>query len=221
MSGAIPNTDGFPEIVGILMVILMLVNVLSVFLSIAVYVLQSLGMYTIAERRQIKHPWLAWIPMGNVWILGSISDQYQYVVKGQIKNRRKALLGLSIASMLIVMVVWVLYVAFLVNAIVNSEALEFMPESQAEQMILVVALVFGGISLLAGVLAIISAVIQYVALYDLYASCSPDNKVAFIVLSILFSITMPFFVFACRKKDLGMPPRRTIVIDPPVFQPEQ
>lgn len=46
---------------------------------------------------------------------------------------------------------------------------------------------------------------QYIALYRIYKSCDPKNTTLFLVLSILFNITMPFFLFACRKKDLGMP----------------
>ena len=30
----------------------------------------------------------------------------------------------------------------------------------------------------------------------------------FLVLSIVFNITEPFFVFSCRNKDFGMPPRK-------------
>ena len=71
------------------------------------------------------------------------------------------------------------------------------------------------------VLAIVTAVFTYITLYDLYASCDPNNATTFLVLSIVFGIAMPFFIFFSRNKDLGMPPRRE---EPqpyvqPVFQP--
>ena len=62
-------------------------------LSVACYVLEALSLYTIAQRRGIRKPWLAWIPVVNVWIVGSISDQYQYVVNRRIQNRRKGAAG--------------------------------------------------------------------------------------------------------------------------------
>ena len=74
-------------------------------LGIVVYVLQALALYTIAQRRGIKKAWLAWIPLVNVWILGSLSDQYQYVVKRQVKNKRKILLGLNIAILALSLVI--------------------------------------------------------------------------------------------------------------------
>ena len=51
-------------------------------IGIATYVLSALGLYTIAKRRGLNHPWLAWIPVASAWIVGSLSDQYRYVVNG-------------------------------------------------------------------------------------------------------------------------------------------
>ena len=55
---------------------------------------------------------------------------------------------------------------------------------------------------------IAAAVIRYMALYDLYSSCDPDNKTVFVVLSILFGITVPVFLFLSRNLEKGMPPRK-------------
>jgi uncharacterized protein YqgC (DUF456 family) len=60
---------------------------------------------------------------------------------------------------------------------------------------------------LAGV-KIAEIIIRYMALYDVYTSCDPQYNVLFLVLSILFGITEPFFLFFSRNKDMGMPPRR-------------
>ena len=57
-------------------------------------------------------------------------------------------------------------------------------------------------------ISIAYAVFRYMALYDLYKSLDPSNCVMFLVLSILFGVTEPFFLFFSRDKDDGMPPRR-------------
>ena len=57
--------------------------------GIAAYILTALAIYRISCRRGLNNPWLAWIPVVNCWILGSISDQYRYVAKGETKNKRK------------------------------------------------------------------------------------------------------------------------------------
>ena len=78
-------------------------GMLLVFLLIglALLVLRSFGLYVIAKRRGLRRPWLVWIPVAESWIIGSISDQYRYLVKGEYKSRRKILLGLAAANALL------------------------------------------------------------------------------------------------------------------------
>ena len=52
--------------------------------------------------------------------------------------------------------------------------------------------------------AVTHAVFYYMALYDLYRSCDPDNAKVFLVLSILIGITIPIFMMICRKQDKGL-----------------
>ena len=188
-------------------------------ISLGAYVLQSLGTYTIAKRRGIKHAWLSWIPVGSSWILGSISDQYRYVVKGQVKNKRKSLLILQI-------VMWIAYIAFfallcsfafqvMVSVIENTKEPSYM-DGLSE--IIGTALGMVGVGFVMSGVAIATMIIQYMALYDLYTSCDPGNKVLYLILSILFAITMPIFVFICRNQDGGMPPRKA---RPVVEQPSE
>ena len=174
--------------------------------GIATYVLRALGLYTIAKRRGINHPWMGWVPVLDLWVLGCISDQYQYVVKDKDKNRRKWLLGLNIA----IAVVYIVFFVFFGVAVagVVTGATGGLREEQ-----LLTALMGPATGLLICLIplvifAIAITVIRYVAFYDLYTSCSPQNNVLFLVLSIFFTVTEPFFVFFIRNKDEGMPPRR-------------
>ena len=193
---------------GVGMLVYYLLSMLVSFgLSIAVYVFRSLGVYTIAKRRELKNPWMAWVPILDYWMLGSISDQYQYVVKGKNKNKRKWMLGLSIAQGVVMAVFWVVYIVMFVRLIVGAVDGYMSESAMLEQMLGFL----GGIVLLLlplmGV-AIALTVLRYIALYDLYNSVDPKNSVLYLVLSILVSISEPFFIFFNRKKDLGMPPRK-------------
>lgn len=184
-----------------------LVYVFLIALSVVCYVFSSLGLYTISKRRGIRHAWLSWLPVGNLWIIGSLSDQYQYVAKGKVQNRRKVLMGLSIALLACGLLCGVGLGMLVAGAIVGESA-----PSVIGGMLLVV------FYLALAALAITLMVFEYIALYSVFVSCDPGNATLFLVLSILFSVTLPFFLFACRKKDFGMPPRRVDPV-PPVFQP--
>jgi len=213
MGYSVETTGAAGAALGIIAIVLVS-YLLTFVLTIVMYILQSLGIYTIAQRRGIRNPWMAWLPVTNMWILGSIADQYRYVACGQIRNRRKVLLGMSIAMLALGLLLFGGYIALIVRLVMQIPELTYAAPEQILGSAVAPMLWVLGIVLSVWILAIITTVFQYVCLYDLYASCNPDNKVLFLVLSILFNVTMPFFVFACRKKDGGMPPRKDELLAP-------
>lgn len=189
------------EVLNTMFIIVMAILSVASLLGLLMYVFQSIGLYSIAKRRGIKNPWLAWLPIGNYWIAGSISDQYRYVVGGEVKNRRIILLVLVLVGMVL-------------SGVSNSVAmdswldtLEYVFYDNAEHVMQNVASI-SLVGVIAGGIEIALMVFWHMALYDLYTSCDPKNNVLFLVLGIVFGVTVPFFIFANRKKDLGMPPRR-------------
>ncbi len=190
-----PSAAG-ASVLGVFFVVYFLVMLATMALSMASYVLHSLGLYTIASRRGIRNSWLAWIPLGNLWILGNISDQYQYIVKGKVKNRRKLLLGLTIGAVVVCF--------FLMGTFVLGL---FLTEGVGGEIATGILLIVLSAILIAAV-SITLVILEYMCLYDLFRSCEPSNAVLYLLLSIFFTVMMPIFVFLCRKKDLGMPPRK-------------
>ena len=182
-----------------------IIQVVRFALMIAAYVLRSIALYAIAKRRGISNPWLAWIPVAWVWILGSISDQFRYVTKAQVKNKRTTLLVMNliqtVASTAMMVVIGIAFAELVNMGIIGFEEEELMTEA----MILVFK--FMGMALVLGGIALATAIIHYIAMYDLYLSVNPANAVLFLILSIFIGITEPFFIFFNRNKDGGMPPR--------------
>ena len=176
--------------------------------GIAAFILTAVAIYNIALRRGLHRPWLAWIPVVNCWLLGSLSDQYQYVVKGEYKARRKWLVVLNILKIVLTFTLIILAVAMAGTIFTDH----------ADDAIGLVVALLGLLLPLAGV-SIAFCVIRYIALYDVFRSLEPANSVMYLVLSILFRPIEPFFLFFSRDKDLGMPPRRQQP-DRPQFQEE-
>lgn len=180
---------------------------MPVLLAIASYVLTALALYTVARRRGLKNPWLAWIPVADSWLLGSLSDQYRYVVKGEHTHRRAFLLFFRILTVVLTVSLLGLVGTLCFQVFGGMMRQDVMPDLFLMQILhqaaglLVVALPLLGIS-------IAYWVFRYMALYDVYKSMEPENTVLFLVLSILFRITEPFFLFFSRDKDGGMPPRK-------------
>lgn len=198
---------------GFLLVFVLVFYLLMIGFSILSYVLNSLGMYTIAKRRGIHHAWLSWLPIGNMWVMGSISDQYQYIAKDRVRNRRKVLLGLTIGIYASMIPMFASLFAAVFSEVAGYGTGDTLFGATAAIALLTYFVMI--------VLAIILLVFEYIALYDLFTSCDPGNAVMYLVLTIFVGVVLPFFMFACRKKDLGMPPRKPVQPEQPAFQPEQ
>ena len=158
--------------------------------SIAIYVFTALSLYTVAKRRGIAAPWLAWVPVANLWVLGSISDQYRYLTQGQMKHKRVTLL------------IWECVSCAMIAGVVVSAFLAVAGES-VQAIVTLLSLV-----LVMLVVAIVYAVLYFMALYDVYASCDPQNAALYLVLSIFFRFLVPVFLFISRDMEKGMPPRK-------------
>lgn len=198
-------------------------------LSILVYILQALALYTIAKRRGIRKPWLAWIPFGNSWILGSLSDQYRYVTKREIKNKRKSLLGLEIAMSVLVIAVVVAASILLFTVLFGaggmmagwleaantgdfSTVLNSVQNMELTESLIVVAILLLGAAVALIPIAIAYLIVFWMAIYDLFRSCEPDKSTTYLVISLVGDFVVSglysVFMILCKDKDLGMPPRK-------------
>ena len=193
------------EMFGVSSIMSMLSSIPGMLISLATYIAVAYSLYTIATRRGIGNPWLAWIPVVNVWTLGAIADDYQLKVNGQKKARRKVLLGLEIATAVLAAILIALCVAMVVGLLAN---MNYETGEISEDMTMTLGLSVVGMLLLAlplMVVGIIKVVFQYIAYYEVFKSCDPGSAVLYLVLSIVISICHPIFMFLCRNKDEGMP----------------
>ena len=166
------------------------------------YIINALGLYSIASRRGISKPWLAWIPLGDAWILGRISDQYQALVLHKQKKRGATLLTLQAIGC----VAYILIMALFVVAMMSLDA-------DATQYQCFIAMIPAILAMLVSIgVGIAAKVFTYLAKYDLFRSCDPKNAALCLACSLIvqfvmptFEILQPIFVLLCRNKDEGMP----------------
>ena len=196
--------EEFAMAMGVFFTIWLVIMLVAPAISITMYVFASLGTYRIAKRRGIHNPWLAWLPVGQAWILGSISDHYQKIARGKERNFRTVMLWLQVGmyafSILMSVISVVMSFSTAMAGVGGSEEAAMMSIMGSVGILLIVELVFFAV-------CITHSVFAYICYYDLFRSCKPDNAVLFLILGIFISVTLPFFVFACSKYDEGMPPK--------------
>ena len=205
----LPVTGADEEMMMSVLLILLGVLAVALLVSVIFWIISSLSLQAIARRRGIRNAWLAWVPIGNQWILGSIADQYQHLIQGKITSRRKILLWLGLANFVVSVIGGIL------SGVIGATA-------QTEEQMMVFSVVNLVSSLGGMALGITVLVFYHMSNYDLYRSCNPKNAVTFLVLGIIFPVTQPFFYLSCRKKDLGMvvPEIVTAPAEIPMASPE-
>ena len=185
----LPTTGMDQETMIVLGVMLAILGIVLVCCLVG-WVLSSVGLHKVAKRRGIRHAWLAWVPIGSEWVLGSVSDQYQHLINGKITSRRKILPILS----LLAAVCGIVYMAagFITGMVADYES---SPIGLLMASMIPYLLTIG--------VGITMTVFFHISNYDFYRSCRPNSAVVFLVLGIVLPVCRPFFYFACRNKDLG------------------
>lgn len=181
-------TDSFylVSILGVLFLYLIAITV-----GIADYVLKALALQSLAKRRNISKPWLAWIPIASVWTLGSIADEYDS--KNGIKRKWRLTL---IIPILIILAAAIVFVSITTILSITTNLTDYYPETAIFIFIYISYLV------------ILSAAMVYMAcyticLYKLYESTVPEKSVKY----LLFTLLIPLGGAVClmKSKDKGYP----------------
>ncbi len=171
-------------------------------LGIAFYILNSLGLYTIAKRRGIENPWLAWIPIGTVYTLGAIADDYNLKVRAKNTSHRKIMLYLMVA--MIAGYIGLYPILFTgIYSIMETDGTGI-------GVLAIVALVV--IYLFIMGTAITVSVFQYISYYRIFQAGAPKNAVMFLILSLFITGALPFIIFFIRNSDKGMPEIQTEIV---------
>ena len=194
------NYYRFIESLGLQMIFTMLGFALLI--AAVLYIFQSVGLYTLAKRRGLRYPGLAWVPVASGWTLGCLADQYDSAACGKKSKQRALLLTFSIAMAVLVAIIVYCVIVFLGQMIpvLFDEIPEEVMVPYATRTLTILIL----LNMLSSGLSIVYLVFFYIALYKIYKSCDPDTALPFLLLSIFISVTLPFFLFAGRNKDLGM-----------------
>lgn len=175
-----------------------------------VYVTNALPLFLIAKRRGLKGAWLAWVPIGDGYILGSISDDFQLLCRNELKNRRLWLPLLMGATVVLCIFAPVLAIAWVEDWTVQLTLTNWL---------LLIA---------AATSSVVGAVIKWMATYDLFRSCVPKNAGLYLAISVVVQIVMPtfgiireIFMLVVCKKDLGMPTLNRPQQEPEAWSPAQ
>lgn len=185
---------------------MMVVYLLSFGLMLANYIMTSWGIYSIADRRQISNPWLAWLPIGNFWITGSIVDEYD----GRNGIKRKWRMTLLILELVVIVALILCFVVFFAGIFAIAFQSDFIETDLND-----VLGVFIPIYITAILMALVASALQIlntICLYKIFESTVPEKSVKYILLSILVPLASAICLMICRNKGYSNPRQKKIPV---------
>ncbi len=188
------GTEEMAEI-GVVLAVYGVIFAFAAVIGLVFYIFQSIGLYKMAKTLGFAHPWMAWVPLLNTYTLGKIGSKY---IKRDGRPSAKFggwLLGLEIGLFAVVVALIVAVVMTVIGAIGMGTMGTDTPNSAFLGGVVSLILTYVG---LMGI-GIAYSVVYYIALWRMYAIFSESNATVFLVLSILFDFTTPFFIFAIRN----------------------
>jgi len=187
--GNLPSVSS-DSVIGIAFLVLALVLLFALAICAVIYVFSAIGTYKIAKNRNMNAPYLAFIPVANVYLLGLIADDIERTM-GKKTSYAKKLLVLSIITFAIS--IFMMPISFISGFATGMGSTALATAMLIPEVLLAVA---------SFVIAIVLAVYEYIVIYKIFKEYSPENATLFLVLSVLFSIH-PFILFAIRNKKSG------------------
>lgn len=171
-------------------------------IPIVLYILCSLSLYTISRRRGLPHAWVSWVPLVNIFQLGTVADHYQLSRKGRKGFMRWVLIlsGAACIAGLLLILAAALKVIISLLPFALTFGLLFLSEDYASSVDEVSkwasAVATNGL-----LLCIPLLLIHPFVRYRVYRSCAPSTAVLYLLLSLLLPFLHPLFLFLLRKKD--------------------
>lgn len=172
---------------------------ISLLIGLAIYLLESISVYKMAKSAEIKNPWLAFIPVANDWVFGTLAEKYKKK-NGTKSARFGIILPVLEGIVLIESIALTIFTVISVKEITGYalDAVNTSTEMVPEQFMSLIPVIILYFALMA--VAIAYAVVFFIALWRVYYSFDKSNATLYIVLSIIFTISVPIILFIIRNR---------------------
>lgn len=164
------------------------------------YILTSLSLHTIAKRRLISKPWLAWIPVASVWTVGSIADDYD--ARMNINRKwRVVLLTLTLVFYAVFMIMYIAMFVMVFSFVMEHQIVSPLPEE-------VVAFVIP-ISLFVTVISVVGmalSICTYICMFKIFESTVSHKALKYFLLSMFVPFASAICLFLSRNQGYSNTP---------------
>lgn len=190
---------------------------ISLLIGLALYLLESIGVYKMAKSAEIKNPWLSFVPVGRNWVFGTLAEKYKKK-NGTKSARFGIILPVLEGIVLIEAIALTIFTVISIKEITGYalDAVNTSTEMAPEQFMSLIPVIILYFALMA--VAIAYAVVFFIALWRVYSSFDKSNATLYIVLSVVFTISVPVILFIIRNRKPEFDPHNNVPYFSGTFQ---
>ena len=190
---------------------------ISLLIGLVLYLLESIGVYKMAKSAEINNPWLSFVPVGRNWVFGTLAEKYKK--KNGVKSARFGIiLPVLEGIVLIEAIALTIFTVISIKEITGYalDAVNTSSEMAPEQFMSLIPVIILYFALMA--VAIAYAVVFFIALWRVYSSFDKPNATLYIVLSVVFTISVPIILFIIRNRKPEFDPHNNVPYFSGTFQ---
>lgn len=172
-----------------------IIGLIALTLAVLSYVFYSVGLFKMAKNLGIAAPWISFIPVANIYLLGRVAQ-------GDVEKKSKCPFGWILLALTCVSAV---FEPIATTSIVTGLA-KITSNMTTENVVtsLEDIFTFVGGPLVTNVVAIVLlnlavAIFFYITLYFAYKVCVGNCAPVYLAVSIIFPVFIPFFLFVKRN----------------------
>lgn len=176
---------------GIALILMLAVYFFAFLISIAIYVLNGIGMMKLAKSCGLSRTWMAFVPFASTYQLGQVAECAAEPGKKKLPLRHFALIGhITIAILVIGYYIWFFMRMF---------AMGLMEKEMSAFDLFSIVGGAAGFTALLGLLSLALSVLIYYIYWKIFRLFIPQYAVIFLLLTIFLNI-QPILLFAIRNR---------------------
>ncbi len=177
----------FLGVSGTLSVFSVILSIFSSLASAAIYIVGAIAVYNFCKKLSIPSPWLAFVPIANVYKLGQAAEKC-CEINGEKKKYAKLLLTLEIITWLLI-IPYIVFLIVFVFSMVSAGVAQSETGIFSSLLLLLIALLFVLLMLAS---AVTLSVFTFIAYYKIFKVFVPENATLYIILTLVLSLTCGF-----------------------------
>ncbi len=163
-----------------------------------VFVLQGIGIHTMAKKRNIPNRWLAFVPFVNLWYIGKLAGDCQFFGQRMKRGGLYAMLGQIVATVATCAMIAAETYLWMNHGAPKFENMAYW--TGLSGFSLAVSQFYDISAYITSIFQLISEVLFFVLLTSLYKQYEPKHYFGLSLLTLLVPISRFFIVFALRNR---------------------